>query len=1252
MDALNIISYNVKGLHNPVKRKKILHQLKRLNCHIAFLQETHLSDTEHEKLRKSWADKIYYSSHRSGRKRGVSILIHRQINFTQTLLQRDTEGRYILVNGLIDGIQVSLINVYAPNEDDPSFITTLFTAILKHSSGLLLMGGDFNCVLSQLLDRQPASKAPVSRMGRILKYHSIEAGLVDVWRSKFPRTRNFTFYSSRHISYSRIDLFFTPKVELHRIRDIEILPITISDHAPVLLKWDIGHRPTSKQWRLNASLLNDKTFTSFITAELGSYLDINTLPETTPLILWDCAKAYIRGRIISFTTARKKERDAKRHELENKIKELEHKHKQSASTSLTKDLNAARRELNSLLTDKIEGSLRFTNQRYYEYGNRASRLLAFRLRKQQSSNTVQRIKSQDTYVTRPDKIAKSFAEFYKSLYKNTDTCSDDVEIQEFLNHIKLTELSEASAKELDEPIEEWEIKQVISTLKNNKSPGPDGYVNEFYKTFKDLLSPLLLNAYHYALQSKTMAPSWAEATIVVIHKEGKDPTECQSYRPISLLNADLRILTAILARRVNQKITQIIHPDQTGFITGRYYGDNLRRLLNIISYQKDQKSESMILSLDAQKAFDRVSWQYLFLTLKRFKFGPNFINWIQTLYSSPQAAIKVNGYRSERFTLERGCRQGCSLSPLLFAISIEPFAQLIRDSDNMKGIVIDKEEHKISLYADDVLLFLTKPTSTIPHLKELISKFGHYSGYKVNVEKTEAMEISGGIPEGTKLQSGFKWSKDGIKYLGIYIPPLLHNLYETNYGKMIRSITSDLERWSVLPLSLIGRVESVRMNILPRLLYLFQMLPVEIPQSTFDKLDKLITHFIWQKKRPRIRLKTLQLSKLDGGLGLPNLKYYFWAAQLKPLKVWIQNDTQTRWLNIEQSICPEPMQILPFLDTPIKELTDWTKITLKIWKKIQSAFGLPKTISSLASIGFMKTFTPNNLDTAFRKWSDHGLVYVWQLFNGGNLKTFEQLKNDFELPRTDFFRYLQLRTFLTTHKEWTKLTAPTPIEEFLIELQTGNGDKKIVSKLYHIFLSMNSHNSLRIKQRWEAEMNMPISQDTWRQMCTEAHLTTNSNTWKEFKWKIITRYFRTPEIVAKMGPPHSSSCWRNCGAQIATHTHIFWSCPKLRDYWREVFDALEVIFQQNILREPTVALLGMTPEGLEGRAKKYLLNILLTAALKSITIRWLKPDPPTYNIWIQKVWDLYHMEQITYTLRLQRSLFVVRWTPVMPLLLQ
>uniref|UniRef100_A0A3P8TGQ6 exodeoxyribonuclease III n=1 Tax=Amphiprion percula TaxID=161767 RepID=A0A3P8TGQ6_AMPPE len=382
MGSLKVISYNVKGLHSPIKRKKTLNQLRKINCQIAFLQEAHLSDIEHDKLKKSWADKVFYSSHQSGRRRGVSILIHRQVNFSSSLVHKDSEGRFILVNGSIDGTQVSLMNIYAPNEDIPGFISKIFTTILQHSTGILLLGGDFNCAMSQFTDRQPPSKASTPRMSKMLKYLSIESGLVDVWRSKHPKGRDFTYYSHRHSSYSRIDLFFTPKSEMHRIEGIKILPITLSDHAPLQLIWDLGHRSKTKQWRLNASLLNDKDFLTLIKTELKNYLDINTSPEISPLTLWDCAKAYIRGCIISFASAKKKRRETKQTELEDKIKKLEQPHKRTPTSCLLDTLKQAHRDLNILLTEKIEANLRFTNQKYYENGNRASRLLALRLKKQ------------------------------------------------------------------------------------------------------------------------------------------------------------------------------------------------------------------------------------------------------------------------------------------------------------------------------------------------------------------------------------------------------------------------------------------------------------------------------------------------------------------------------------------------------------------------------------------------------------------------------------------------------------------------------------------------------------------------------------------------------------------------------------------------------------------------------------------------------------------------------------------------------
>uniref|UniRef100_A0A8C4NUS9 exodeoxyribonuclease III n=1 Tax=Dicentrarchus labrax TaxID=13489 RepID=A0A8C4NUS9_DICLA len=316
-------------LHSPLKRKKILRQLKQSQCQIAFLQETHLSDVE-----------VYFSSHPSGRKKGVSILIHKQVNFSLVTIHKDTEGRFIL-------LIVTFMNVYAPNEDNPDFIRKVFNVITQHSSGILLMGGDFNCVMTQFMDKQPVSTTMPSRMSKTLKYQSTELGLIDAWRSEYPSCRDFTFYSHRHPSYSRIDYFFTPKAELYRIS-------------------------TPRQWRLNASLLNDKEFINLITKELKFYLGTNTSPEISTLLLWDCAKAYLRGRIISFVSAKKKKRDARQQELEQKIIKLEQQHKQSSNPTLLTNLRDARREYNNLVTEKIKGNLRFTNQKYYEHGKRAS----------------------------------------------------------------------------------------------------------------------------------------------------------------------------------------------------------------------------------------------------------------------------------------------------------------------------------------------------------------------------------------------------------------------------------------------------------------------------------------------------------------------------------------------------------------------------------------------------------------------------------------------------------------------------------------------------------------------------------------------------------------------------------------------------------------------------------------------------------------------------------------------------------------
>lgn len=143
-------------------------------------------------------------------------------------------------------------------------------------------------------------------------------------------------------------------------------------------------------------------------------------------------------------------------------------------------------------------------------------------------------------------------------------------------------------------------------------------------------------------------------------------------------------------------------------------------LYNFLKMQK-KKKKVLAVSLDAEKAFDRVEWEYLFDVLGRFGLGCGFVDWIKVLYSSPAARIMVNGSVSDVFPLSRGTCQGCPLSPLLFALALEPLADAVRTHQGFCGVKLGDNEYRISLYADDILLFITNPEKSIPTLISIIN---------------------------------------------------------------------------------------------------------------------------------------------------------------------------------------------------------------------------------------------------------------------------------------------------------------------------------------------------------------------------------------------------------------------------------------------------------------------------------------------------------------------------------------------------
>lgn len=450
-------------------------------------------------------------------------------------------------------------------------------------------------------------------------------------------------------------------------------------------------------------------------------------------------------------------------------------------------------------------------------------------------------------------------------------------------------------------------------------------------------------------------------------------------------------------------------------------------------------------------------------------------------------SVLTNTDRSPRFPLQRSVQQGCPLSPALFAIAIEPLALSIRHHTDITGLEVGGREALISLYADDIILYLRNSERSVPILLDLITSFGRLSGYTINWSKSNFMPLSDAYSPGFLENMPFKIVRDHFTYLGLTIPKDPKLIFKLNFLEFLSKLKSNIGNWKILPLSMIGRINSIKMVSLPRFLYLCQNLPIFLTSAFFKELDSIILSYFWNYKTHRISKSHLQKSKFLGGLGMPVFKHYYWAANIRALMFWLKgapgNETPEAplWVQMETNLAVgTSLKALLFskLDKPkdLNKLSFVLKNSVKILNQVRKALSLPETTVHMP-ICYNQSFLPPWSDRTYHVWREKGLGSIKDLYIEGWFASFNQLREKFDLPHAHFFHYLQIRHYVNSKiSNFEQL----PEKHVFFDVFLNPPDSRhLFSKFVCLFESCVAASTERFKAAWEEDLGVELSDNMW-----------------------------------------------------------------------------------------------------------------------------------------------------------------------------
>ena len=562
-------------------------------------------------------------------------------------------------------------------------------------------------------------------------------------------------------------------------------------------------------------------------------------------------------------------------------------------------INEINRKILEIENERVEASVFRSKCNWAKYGERSSKYFFALEKRNYSAKTMFAVQLPSGEICREQRtIRNEQKRFYEELY----TCNKNIQFN-VQNESGVT-ITPAQRSWLEEEIIINEMDEAMNDMKLNKVPGCDGLPIEFYNRLRKVLREPLFAMFKEVVSKQEMSRSMKRGLILLLPKKNKNPLQIKSYRPLTLLSTDYKILAKICANRLKRVLPDIIGEQQTGFMEGRHIQTNIRRTMDIVAHVNRSKKRAVIISIDYEKCFDKIEHNSIFKALEYFGFGNNFIDTIKIFFKDFQVCTQNAGNLSELFHKTRGVNQGCPISPFLFNIVGEIMAHRIKNNPSIQGIKIGRSsvQHVISQFADDTNLFLMYNEDTINAAIHELMYIEQNTGLTISYEKTCIYRI--GLLQYSNAQiytiKPLKWSDGDLDILGVKIKnaPTQGN---DQIDNVIEKMNNVMRTWIGRSLTLIGKTLLINSLMSSMLIYPMMVLPI-VSDNQIKRINTIFETFLWKGRKPKIPLSVLQRDKFEGGLRLTDCKARHKALRMQSVHNIIGNE---KWEYIYQWLVPQ-----------------------------------------------------------------------------------------------------------------------------------------------------------------------------------------------------------------------------------------------------------------------------------------------------------------------------------------------------------